>query len=296
MKEIANLQSNMLIVYDKNNSIIFVNTAFLNFFNVKNVNEFSKKIGHLKNCFIKKNNVFFYHHLMTNHWTQEIELLDEDKRLVSMCSHNIPFLASENLSPPQETFLVNIKYLAINNHKICTFSEITGITSQKNEFEIKAFIDELTQIPNRAKFNQEINKELVRYHRYKQALSLIIFDIDYFKHFNDSYGHQAGDDILCELASLIQKRMRNTDLLARWGGEEFVIILPNTELISANSYAEELRLSIEKHVFKDNLNLTCSFGLATAKQKDDEQSFLKRADNALYQAKRNGRNQVVAFD
>ena len=132
-----------------------------------------------------------------------------------------------------------------------------------------------------------------RYQRYHQEMSLIIFDIDHFKHFNDTHGHQIGDDILFELAQLVDERLRTTDLFARWGGEEFAIILTNTPIDAAQSFAEKIRLSIQEHSFKNNLKLTCSFGVTTIQEEDYEEVLFKRADTALYQAKREGRNQVV---
>ena len=293
MEEIANLQSNLLIVYDASEQMIFANTAFLNFFNLKNIEQFQEKIGLLRNTFIQKEDLYFYNDASTKHWTQEIEQLDEQKRLISMAGHQIHDVHADKPSSRQKTFLVNIKQVSISNHKICTFSEITGITAKTKEFEIKAFIDELTNIPNRAKFNQVISKEVERYHRYKQKLSFIIFDIDHFKRFNDIYGHQFGDEILRELAHLVEKRVRTNDLLARWGGEEFAIILANTQITAANSYAEEIRQSIQEHHFIDDLRLTCSFGVTTIHNDDDINSLLKRADKALYQAKSLGRNTVI---
>ena len=295
MKEIANLQNNMLIVYDASDAIIFANTAFLHFFNLRHISEFSEKVGHLKNCFIQKEKFYFYNHSNNNHWTEEIEQLEEDKQLVSMSNLQVQNTIKENSSPVEETFLVNIKQVAINNHKICTFSKITSITTQKSEFEIKAYIDELTQVPNRAKFNQVLHKEIERYQRYNQEFSLILLDIDHFKHFNDTHGHQLGDDILRELAQLIENRIRTTDLFARWGGEEFVIILTNTHIDAAFIFAEKIRASIEDYNFKNNLKLTCSFGVTVSAEDDYEELIFKRADAALYQAKKEGRNRTISI-
>ena len=138
-----------------------------------------------------------------------------------------------------------------------------------------------------------LHKEIERYQRYHLEMSLIIFDIDHFKHFNDIHGHQIGDDILFELAQLVQNRLRTTDLFARWGGEEFAIILTNTNLNAAQTFAEKIRLSIQQHNFKNNLKLTCSFGVTTIQDEDYEDVLFKRADTALYRAKREGRNQVI---
>jgi two-component system, cell cycle response regulator len=283
MEEIANLQNNLLVVYDDNNTLIFANKHFLNFFNVKDCNEFLSEFSCLKKSFIKLEDMFYHDASNNKHWTQDIETLEHDKRLVSI----------NDRQQSTKTFVVNIKKVAINNHKICTFSEITHIATKKKELELKAYIDELTQIPNRAKFNECFMAEMERFQRYHQDLSLIMFDIDHFKKFNDTYGHQLGDDILFELAQLVCNRVRTTDMFARWGGEEFVILLANTASNSAISFGESMRESIETHLFKDKLRLSCSFGVATSIKDDSQESLLKRADDALYQAKEGGRNKVV---
>ena len=121
-----------------------------------------------------------------------------------------------------------------------------------------------------------------------------MFDIDHFKDFNDTYGHQMGDEILLTLATIVSDQVRDTDLFARWGGEEFVVLLPNANIESAMKIAQSKRELIEKHIFKDNLRVTCSFGVATMSDGDDKDSFLKKVDDALYRAKANGRNCVVS--
>ncbi len=102
-----------------------------------------------------------------------------------------------------------------------------------------------------------------------------------------------GDTILRTLTSIVNKNCRDTDLFARWGGEEFVLLLPNANLHSATMIAEAKRELIEKYIFKDGLKVTCSFGVACMSENDDKESFIKRADDALYKAKNSGRNCVV---
>jgi diguanylate cyclase (GGDEF)-like protein len=119
-----------------------------------------------------------------------------------------------------------------------------------------------------------------------------MFDIDRFKNVNDVHGHLIGDEVLKELAGLVEKNTRATDVFARWGGEEFVKVLPNTKLKEARALAQSLRELIEKHVFVNDLKLTCSFGVAEFLQGDTQESVMKKADEALYRAKNNGRNRV----
>ncbi|GGP63116.1 hypothetical protein GCM10009409_30980 [Shewanella saliphila] len=123
-------------------------------------------------------------------------------------------------------------------------------------------------------------------------ISIAIIDIDHFKRINDNHGHLIGDKVLCELANLLQGQMRNDDLLARWGGEEFVMVLPNTTLADATELSERLRLHIAQHNIQD-MALTISLGIAQYGQDDSAYSLLDRADKALYQAKFRGRNCVA---
>nr|WP_254693651.1 GGDEF domain-containing protein [Shewanella sp. MEBiC00475] len=123
-------------------------------------------------------------------------------------------------------------------------------------------------------------------------ISIVIIDIDHFKRINDNHGHLVGDKVLCELAQLLQSKMRNDDLLTRWGGEEFVIILPNTSLADATELTERLRFYIAKQNIQ-NMALTISLGVTQYCPKDNAHSLLERADKALYQAKSQGRNCVA---
>ncbi len=153
--------------------------------------------------------------------------------------------------------------------------------------------DPLTGIANRLKFNTILEHLIGSHKRYNNALSLVYFDIDHFKKVNDTYGHKIGDVILIELSKMVQLCIRDSDLFARWGGEEFIIVLPETNLDSAAILAEKIRACIENFSFDEDLKVTCSFGVAELNSEDDENSLLIRADSALYEAKESGRNKVV---
>jgi len=165
---------------------------------------------------------------------------------------------------------------------------------QKIEKELLhlATIDPLTSIPNRRKFDDVLHYELTRDSRYKNELSLIFCDLDYFKLINDGYGHKIGDDVLREFTDLVSSTIRKTDLFARWGGEEFVLLLPETDIQTALQTAEKLRLATEKYAFCYIETMTASFGVTQFIDGDDEATFIKRADDALYMAKKNGRNRI----
>lgn len=154
--------------------------------------------------------------------------------------------------------------------------------------------DPLTGVFNRGKLNEELKREVSRSLRYNSPLSLIMFDIDHFKSVNDTYGHDIGDIVLKEFTTRIYDDSRVTDIFGRWGGEEFLLILPETKLDGAIDQAERCRRSVEAEVFPTVGTVTCSIGVSYISPEDDVLSFTKRADLGLYQAKESGRNCVKA--
>jgi len=156
----------------------------------------------------------------------------------------------------------------------------------------QATTDHLTGLSNRLKFNQALAADISRSIRYKTSLSLVLYDVDNFKAVNDTQGHQFGDKVLIQLSQLVLSLLRNTDLLARWGGEEFVILIPGSDGEMAFQAAEKLRNAIEQIEFDEIGTVTCSFGVAQYEDGDTAEALISRADDALYRAKLNGRNQV----
>ena len=173
-----------------------------------------------------------------------------------------------------------------------TTSKLTQLLEQ---VESKAMIDPLTQVFNRGTYNMEIAQMIKEFKRYKNPAALIIIDIDHFKIFNDDYGHKVGDAVLALVASVIKGAVRDTDMVFRYGGEEFVVLLDNLDLKNALTVAEKVRAQIESHHLTNKanvLNITVSIGLSCFKEGDIESSIFERADKALYQGKQNGRNRV----
>ncbi|NVK21877.1 MAG: diguanylate cyclase [Kangiellaceae bacterium] len=155
--------------------------------------------------------------------------------------------------------------------------------------ESKVNKDKLTGL-----FNREYLENAYQYHSASgEKLSLILIDVDFFKNINDNFGHLTGDYVLQELAKLIGHNIRKTDVLARWGGEEFAILCPATVSGPAKILAEKLRTLIHDKTFDTIGNITCSFGVSTSHEDDSLESLFWRADKALYQSKKNGRNQVT---
>ncbi len=152
--------------------------------------------------------------------------------------------------------------------------------------------DKLTQLFNRMKLDEVLENELARVKRNGPPFSVIIIDVDHFKAVNDNYGHHQGDQVLISLADILRSNLRVTDTYGRWGGEEFLIIAPNSSLDNGLQTAEKLRMAIEEAVFPSGIRITCSFGVTISKPEDSVSEILIRADQALYEAKNNGRNRV----
>jgi diguanylate cyclase (GGDEF)-like protein len=160
------------------------------------------------------------------------------------------------------------------------------------DLRFQATTDPLTGLYNRLKFDEALANEMSRAKRYGTPLSLVLYDVDHFKQVNDIHGHQIGDDALVRLSQIVAKRIRNTDLLARWGGEEFVILAPGSDGEMARRAAEMLANAVRRIVFDEVGAITCSFGIAQYVAGDSAATLVARADHALYQAKMNGRDRV----
>lgn len=159
-----------------------------------------------------------------------------------------------------------------------------------------AYTDPLTQTNNRASFDDSVKREISLAARGEKPLSVLFLDIDHFKHINDDYGHACGDVALASVAKWIKENLRSSDLVFRFGGEEFVILLSDTDSDGAKLLAERIRASIEQHTLAYDMNvikITASLGVSSFQASESMNSFINRADAAMYQAKRNGRNQVV---
>lgn len=161
-------------------------------------------------------------------------------------------------------------------------------------FKNNAETDKLTGLANRVKIDEMLLSEQLRANRHKQPFSIILADIDHFKDVNDHLGHQTGDLILQEFAQILSDNIRKTDFIGRWGGEEFLIICPHTDLRGATALAENLRVTIMTHKFSVIMNKTASFGVSQYFDDQPLEALFKDVDDALYQAKETGRNKVVA--
>ncbi len=194
---------------------------------------------------------------------------------------------SHNFNPQQIPFLT-------------TFAAHTSIALHNTLLYKRAITDDLTQLFTRQHIDEVLNLEMQRAYRYKNELSLLILDLDHFKHINDNYGHTTGDQVLQVFSAIIKDHIRECDLAGRFGGEEFIIILPDTNEAGAYTFAERIRKAVEKHTFSknnENIKVTVSIGAAEyqAHHYDNAVMLLDDADKALYQAKEQGRNRTIFF-
>ena len=176
---------------------------------------------------------------------------------------------------------------------VSTSRDITQRVALEKELQKLATKDALTGIYNRYKMTLLIENEIKRAKRYDASFSLLMLDIDKFKNVNDTYGHDVGDYVLQELSRIVLKTIRKTDSFGRWGGEEFMLLAPHTNAEQAVELAQKIRKNIEEHPFEHVEKITVSIGVTQYINDEKETSLLKRVDQALYEAKANGRNQVV---
>jgi len=170
---------------------------------------------------------------------------------------------------------------------------ISELKASNKQLEKIAVIDNLTGLFNRHKLDEILENEKNRFLRYGNQFCIILLDIDHFKQVNDTYGHQVGDEILTAFAEILVKNTRQSDVVARWGGEEFLIVCPESNLDETIQLAEKLRKTIQQFKFPIARIQTASFGITDFKKADSVSDLVSRADQALYKAKEDGRNKVI---
>ena len=278
-KNIIDSSSNIVVVVDKK-SIIDVNRTFFKYFNkYKNLDDFKKEHDSISDFFVEKEGYVlkskeglnWLDYLIKNPHDNQVKIIYNDKKYY---------------------FTVGVSLIsAEEGHYSAIFSDITKEKIYQKKLEYTNITDALTNIRNRYYYNEQIKKEASNANRYSYALSLIIFDVDYFKKINDKQGHDIGDKVLIEYTGLISSLLRKGDIFCRIGGEEFALILPHTDKEDAYVIAQKLRVAIQEH--KKIVPLTMSFGVVEYIKDEDIELTFKRADEALYEAKDKGRNRVV---
>jgi diguanylate cyclase (GGDEF)-like protein len=192
---------------------------------------------------------------------------------------------------PMHTLLLNDFF------KLMAFSYValagSWITRQRDRLHLQARTDALTGLPNYRALCERLEEEVARAHRYQHGLTLIALDLDHFKHYNDRVGHEAGNVLLQQVARLVQLTIRQSDRAFRYGGDEIVVLLPETGAGAAALLAERIRAGIEREHATGPVSVTASFGVACVHQHRSASALLAKADAAMYRAKRAGGNRIV---
>ncbi len=209
----------------------------------------------------------------------------------------LAFLKLQNIKPNEFSAAVVFTFLIILLNSISSYriNYYKRLYFQNSQRLLKVSVtDALTGIFNRGKFDKELKKWVAISKRYNSPLSLVLFDLDNLKNINDTYGHLVSDKVLVGITKLVLKIIRETDIFARWGGDEFMLLLPNTQEQQAVQLAKRIRISIYEHDFDVVGQVSCSFGVVSLKKDDDITSFFHRADIMLYSAKNSGKNVVIS--
>jgi len=267
--------------------ISFASRSFLRFFNVSDINEFNEKYTSVVEIFNNPDDVINTNNLKSilkeeKNLFEFINSLDKTQRIININDSN----------NERKSFLVDISKIS-ETQCLLDLTDVTEIEKQREEITKKADHDTLTELYNRNKLEEIFAYQLSQVQRYGYTLSLAIADIDHFKFFNDTYGHLTGDEVLKSVAKTLQTCIRSSDTLARWGGEEFVMLFPQTAYENTYLLLEKCKKKIEESDNSEYAKVTLSSGFTTYKDGDTLTSMLSRADEALYEAKANGRNQVI---
>jgi len=272
-----------IVILTNGKEINFANLKFFDFFGFKDLEDF--KIHHKCICeFFSENEKFFHLGKVKDNenWIDVIQSLPHSQRIVSMLSEDFKIHAfSVSISKFDDNFI------------IMSFTDISETMLEYIQLQEKIILDTLTSAFNREYFEQNYEKLLSKYHTKSTLLALAMIDIDYFKKVNDTYGHDIGDNVLVHFVNTIQKYSREDDILIRWGGEEFILVLKVSSEKSLVKALEHIRRVIEIENFPTIGKKTCSIGGTIYINNEDINKTIKRADEGVYDAKSNGRNQVV---
>jgi diguanylate cyclase (GGDEF)-like protein len=285
LRSIIDSQDNMIAVIDQNR-ITNMNKTMIDFFDAGDIDTFVEKYECICTTFLDHEGYF---HSKGENWIEEINQLEDIDKVVRIVDKN----------DEHRVFQVSVKsFFYENEHHVVSFTDITELKNYTYELQYQATHDNLTKLYNRQKLNDDLDKEILRNQRYEHGLSLVMFDIDNFKSINDTYGHDVGDVVLKDISKILEDSIRSTDIAARWGGEEFMLLLPETSADNAYHIANTIRESVEGHQF-DGVphSITISLGISEFnKSIDNKDKFIKHVDIALYKAKENGKNQVVVYE
>lgn len=278
LEKLIEAQDN-IVVLTNGKEIKFANQKLFDFLGFENLDNFKQKHKCICEFFIEKDK-FFY--LKDDDWIEEIKKLEETKRIVSIKGNDLK----------EHAFSVTVNNFD-DETKIVSFTDISQTILENISLEERIIRDNLTNAYNREFFEKNYKRLINEYHTNNSKLAIAMLDIDHFKYVNDNYGHDVGDEVLIQFVKLINNSSRKNDILIRWGGEEFILILQLDSPQNLQKTLENLRKTIEQYDFPKIGKKTCSFGGTIYQDNEDILKTIKRADEAVYEAKAAGRNKVV---
>jgi len=273
-----------LIILINNDRIIDANRAFLDFFDVESLEEFLVQYGCISTFFIPQKGYLSRRPSQGEHWLNYLRKHPRQTRVLMYDRHrgeNRIFIAA--LNPFDESDLC-----------VISFRDITELDQERHQFKVASMLDHLTQAYNKRTFEEYLRNRLETLQRSENdEVTLVMFDIDHFKKINDRYGHLKGDEVLKNLTKLVQEHIRKEDFLARWGGEEFMIVMDAYNLEMTCHKIDELRRLISESSLGVPEKITCSFGVTMLHIHDTFEEAVARVDQLLYLSKEQGRNRVT---
>lgn len=274
---ILNSQKNIIIVID-DGKIVYVNNAFFDYLQYRTLEEFTQAHRCICELFETTESENYLQPQMEGMVWSEYVLAHKEVEHKAKITRN----------GKTSIFTVDVRRMEYDNvlRQVVVLSDITNLNTL-------ATVDMLTKVTNRFEFDKMLGHSIAVSKRYGRALCVLLVDIDHFKLINDNYGHLVGDEVLKSFSALLRQQIRQSDIVARWGGEEFIVLLPDTALPSAITMAEALRQRIEVNPFDTVGQLTCSIGVAEFNTVEAADDLLRRADENLYRAKHSGRNRVI---
>jgi len=285
---ILNATSEVILVL-KDNRIVEANNRFYTLFSdFKNIDAFHECYPRIEDMFEESDDGLLQPYMLGQHWLAFVLEKQHKEHIAKIKMNDVDcyFRIKAAHIPSKEDGMVSI-----------IMHDISKQHRYKKRLEYQAQTDALTGVANRLVFNKRLTDEIRRAHRYKKSLCLAMFDLDHFKQVNDNFGHDVGDEVLKTISALVSNFLRDTDVFCRIGGEEFAIIMPETDLSDARVVAERLRLSIaglsHESVPKP---MTVSMGLSHMTEWDNDVSLFKKSDRALYKAKEGGRNCIATAE
>lgn len=285
LQQILDNQSGLTLLTDFK-SISFASKSFLDFYNFKVISDFFYLFDNILDMFAPNEN-----YLNSDNKEMFLKKYHEAKAI-----KKVVLLVGKAGQPKAYHIHIDKIENSDSDLYLLSLTNISILQEQNIEISHKAFIDGLTGIYNRNKFEDLYEYEFSKYKRYNTPFCIALLDIDHFKKFNDTYGHLIGDEVLVALAQNVNNHVRDSDTFSRWGGEEFILLMPETKLDDAITVCNNLRALIEELEHPTAGNITSSFGITPVNSTDNLNSIFKRCDEALYNAKANGRNRVEVLE